>query len=144
MKHTLHKGMFHLFLFTRDMKKIQILSLFIIIGLNACQEPAPPHEAVVNATSFCEALYNLDYVAAKDLTTASSLPYISFVATNTTQKHVDAVRARGPVSVSIMEVQINEEEKNATLICLVKNSLHIDFFSGESYIIRKQSANSVY
>lgn len=117
------------------MKKLRILPLFIILGLSACQKPVPPHEAVVNATSFCEAFYDLDYVAARNLATASSLPFLSFIATNTAQKHVDAVKARGPVAVSVTDAQINEEGGNATLVCAVKNSLHIDYFSGTSYII---------
>lgn len=117
------------------MKKISILSLFILIGLAACQKPVPPHEALVNATSFCEALYDLDYVAAKHLATASSLPYISFMATNTAQKHVDEVKVRGPVAVEIVDSQIDEHAGSATLICSVKNSMHIDFFSGASSII---------
>lgn len=135
MKHTLHKEMFHLFSLYKVMKKLRILSLFIILGLSACQKPVPPHEAVVNATSFCEAFYDLDYIAARDLATASSLPYLSFIATNTAQKHVDAVKARGPVVVSVADSQINEEEGIATLICSIKNSLHIDYFSGASFII---------
>lgn len=117
------------------MKKISILSLFILIALAACQKPVPPHEAVVNATSFCEALYDLDYMTAKHLSAASSLPYISFIATNTAQKHVDEVKARGPVAVDIVDAQIDEHAGSAVVICSVKNSLRIDYYSGASSII---------
>lgn len=114
---------------------MRIVYLFVLIGLAACQNQTPPHAAVTNALSFCEAFYDLDYVAAKDMATASSFPYISFIATNTTQKHVDKVKAKGPVTVSVVNAQINEEKGEATVVCTVKNSLKIDFFDGTSTVI---------
>ncbi|WP_455585057.1 hypothetical protein [Bacteroides sp.] len=117
------------------MKKLRIFYLFFVfIGFTACHDN-PPHETVINATSFCEAFYDLDYVSAKNLATASSFPYISFIATNTAQKHIDIVKARGPVTVAVVDTQVNETEGKATVVCTVKNSLNIDYFDGTSFII---------
>lgn len=69
------------------------------------------------------------------MATAASFPYISFIATNTTQQHVDKVKARGPVTVSVVDTQVNEEKGDATVICSVKNSLSINFFNGASVIV---------
>ena len=113
--------MFHLFYLLWIMKKIRLFYLSVFISLTACQDTPPPHEATVNAVSFCEAVYDLDYMAAKDMATAASFPYISFIATNTTQQHVDKVKARGPVAVSV--------------VGSVKNSLSINFFNGASVIV---------
>ena len=74
-------------------------------------------------------------MAAKDMATAASFPYISFIATNTTQQHVDKVKARGPVAVSVVDTQVNEEKGDATVVCSVKNSLSINFFNGASVIV---------
>ena len=83
------------------MKKIRLFYLSVLISLTACQDAPPPHEATVNAVSFCEAVYDLDYMAAKDMATAASFPYISFIATNTTQQHVDKVEGRLQLVLSI-------------------------------------------
>ena len=123
--------MFHLFYLLWIMKKIRLFYLSVLISLTACQDTPPPHEATVNAVSFCEAVYDLDYMAAKDM----AFPYISFIATNTTQQHVDKVKARGPVTVSVVDTQVNEEKGDATVICSVKNSLSINFFNGASVIV---------
>ena len=124
--------MFHLFYLLWIMKKIRLFYLSVLISLTACQDAPPPHEATVNAVSFCEAVYDLDYMAAKDMATAASF---SFIATNTTQQHVDKVKARGPVAVSVVDTQVNEEKGDATVICSVKNSLSINFFNGASVIV---------
>lgn len=117
------------------MKKICLFYLSVFISFTACQDTPPPHQATVNAVSFCEAIYNLDYMTAKDMVTATSIPYISFIATNTTQQHVDKVKARGPVAVNITDAQVDEEKGNATVVCSVKNSLNINFFNGASVIV---------
>ncbi len=117
------------------MKKIRLFCLSAFISFTACQDTPPPHQATVNAASFCEAIYNLDYMTAKDMVTATSIPYISFIATNTTQQHVDKVKARGPVTVSVADAQVDEERGNATIVCSVKNSLSINFFNGTSVIV---------
>lgn len=135
MKHTLYNEDVSSFLFTKIMRKFWILSFFVLISLNACQNKKPTHAAIVSALSYCEAFYDLDYVAAKELATAASFSYISFIATNTTQKHVNKVKARGPVTVSVVNAQINEEEGEATVVCTVKNSLKINFFDATSVII---------
>ncbi len=127
--------MFHLFYLLWIMKKIRLFYLSVFISLTACQDTPPPHEATVKAVSFCEAVYDLDYMAAKDMATAASFPYISFIATNTTQQHVDKVKARGPVAVSVVDTQVNEEKGDATVVCSVKNSLSINFFNGASVIV---------
>ena len=120
--------MFHLFYLLWIMKKIRLFYLSVFISLTACQDTPPPHEATVNAVSFCEAVYDLDYMAAKDMATAASFPYISFIATN-------KVKARGPVAVSVVDTQVNEEKGDATVVCSVKNSLSINFFNGASVIV---------
>ncbi|MCS2404250.1 hypothetical protein NXY31_04900 [Bacteroides salyersiae] len=78
-----------------DYEKNTSLLPFCSYKFDCLSRYSSPHEATVNAVSFCEAVYDLDYMAAKDMATAASFPYISFIATNTTQQHVDKVKARG-------------------------------------------------
>lgn len=65
----------------------------------------------------------------------ASLPYLSYMATNTTQELIDKVNAKGPVVVTVISEQMNPEEGHATVICSVKNYLKADFFNGTSAIL---------
>lgn len=118
------------------MKILRIFYLSALISLAACQEHKQPQsEAVLNAVAFCEAFYDLDYATAKELATPASLPYIRFMATNTTQEHIDKVRAKGPVAVGILDMQVDEEAGDAIVVCSVKNYLKADFFNGTSTVL---------
>lgn len=44
----------------------------------------------------------------------ASLPYLSYMATNTTQELIDKVNAKGPVVVTVISEQMNLEEGHAT------------------------------
>lgn len=117
------------------MKIVRILYFSALIGLVACQKQLPQNEAVRNAVSFCEAFYDLDYTAAKELIIPTSLPFLSYIATNTTQELIDKVNAKGPVIVNVINEQVNSEEGYATVVCSIKNYLKADFFNGTSTIL---------
>lgn len=68
----------------------------------------------------------------------ASLPYLSYMATNTTQELIDKVNAKGPVVVTVISEQMNPEEGHATVICSVKNYLKADFFNGTSAILSEK------
>lgn len=121
------------------MKILRIFSLIAFMGLAAaCQKQVPQSEVVRNAIAFCETFYDLDYAATKELVVPASLPYLSYMATNTTQELIDKVNAKGPVVVTVISEQMNPEEGHATVICSVKNYLKTDFFNGTSAILSEK------
>lgn len=135
MKHALHKEMFHLFYSLNYENTTNILSHCFMGLAAACQKQVPQSEVVRNAIAFCETFYDLDYAATKELVVPASLPYLSYMATNTTQELIDKVNAKGPVVVTVISEQMNPEEGHATVICSVKNYLKADFFNGTSAIL---------
>ena len=97
------------------MKILRIFSLIAFMGLAAaCQKQVPQSEVVHNAIAFCETFYDLDYAATKELVVPASLPYLSYMATNTTQELIDKVNAKGPVVVTVISEQMNPEEGHAS------------------------------
>ena len=76
------------------MKILRIFSLIAFMGLAAaCQKQVPQSEVVHNAIAICETFYDLEYAATKELVVPASLPYLSYMATNTTQELIDKVNA---------------------------------------------------
>ena len=91
---------------------IHILSIFSFICLS-CQQQTPQNQIEQAAVDFCEAFYNFNYPVAEEWSTPSSLSYLSFLASNIQQKHIDA------------------NSERATVVCEIKNAHIISPISGE-------------
>lgn len=67
---------------------IIILSSLLFICLS-CQQQTPKTQIEQTAIDFCEAFYNFNYPVAQELSTPSSLSYLSFLASNVRQVHLN-------------------------------------------------------
>lgn len=116
------------------MNKRHILPLFAILFASfSCQKQSPHTQVEEAAINFCESFYNLNYPVAKKWSTPSSLPYLSFLASNTTQTHLDEIRRQGAATVSIVASdEINPECEEATVICEIRNAYIIRPVGGKA------------
>lgn len=114
------------------MKCLYILFI-VLFSCSACGKRSLENHAEKTAIAFSEAFYNLDYGAAKKLVTPSSLLYLRFLASNTSQELLDEVQKKGAVDVSIVDAQV-EGDNQAIVICLVKNYLETDYLTRHSTI----------
>lgn len=104
----------------------------ILITLSACQEKHPQTIIEETATNFCEAFYNFNYPVAKEWSTPSSLSYLSYLASNLRQEHLDQLKRQGPVKVSILTSAIGPNAEKATAICQIKDAYFVNPISGDA------------
>ena len=109
-----------------------IIGLTLLMTCFSCQEKKAQNQLENAALSFCKAFYNFDYSEAKVWATPSSLSYLSFLASNVQQSHLDKLKSKGASEVSIISSQIEDGSQNAIIICEIKNVLKIDPISGEA------------
>lgn len=107
-----------------------ILSSLLFTCLS-CQQPTPQNQIEQAAIDFCEAFYNFNYPVAQELSTPSSLSYLSFLASNVRQTHLDQLKAQGAAKVSIVSSEIDANSERATVVCQIKNALIINPINGE-------------
>lgn len=89
----------------------------LIIHMFFMQQQTPQNQIEQTAIDFCEAFYNFNYPVAKEWSTPSSLSYLSFLASNVRQTHLDQLKAQGAAKVSIVssEIDANLRESNSCL-----------------------------
>ena len=68
-----------------------IYSVLIFTCLS-CQQQTPQTQIEQTAIDFCEAFYNFNYPVAEEWSTPSSLSYLSFLASNIQQNHLDQLK----------------------------------------------------
>ncbi len=77
-----------------------IYSVLIFTCLS-CQQQTPQTQIEQTAIDFCEAFYNFNYTVAKEWSTPSSQSYLSFLASNVGQTHLEQLKTRGAAKVSV-------------------------------------------
>lgn len=109
---------------------IHILSIFSFICLS-CQQQTPQNQIEQAAVDFCEAFYNFNYPVAEEWSTPSSLSYLSFLASNVRQTHLDLLKTRGAAKVSVISSEIDANSEEATVVCQIKNTFVINPVEGK-------------
>ena len=93
-----------------------IYSVLIFTCLS-CQQQTPQTQIEQTAIDFCEAFYNFNYPVAKEWSTPSSQSYLSFLASNVGQPHLEQLKTRGAAKVSVISSEIDANlEENAFVI----------------------------
>ena len=111
---------------------IHILSIFSFICLS-CQQQTPKSQIEQTAVDFCEAFYNFNYPVAEEWSTPSSLSYLSFLASNIQQNHLDQLKTQGAAKASIITAsEIPPDSEMATVICQIKNAFIINPINGKA------------
>lgn len=82
------------------------------------------------ALNFCEAFYNFNYPVAMKWSTPSSLSYLSYLASNIQQAHLDQLK--GSAESSIIKCEMDSDLEKATVVCLIKNALIINPIRGNT------------
>ena len=112
-------------------RKLYILLFSILCIGSSCQEKPQQNQIEDVAASFCTAFYNYNYPEAKEWVTSTSLPYLSFLASNIQQSQLEQLKVQEPANISIIASQIEPDTKSATVICEIKNALIINPFNGQ-------------
>ena len=107
-----------------------IYSVLIFTCLS-CQQQTPQTQIEQTAIDFCEAFYNFNYPAAQAWSTPSSLSYLSFLASNVRQTHLDLLKTRGAAKVSVISSEIDANSEEATVVCQIKNTFVINPVKGK-------------
>lgn len=107
-----------------------IYSVLIFTCLS-CQQQTPQTQIEQTAIDFCEAFYNFNYPGAKTWSTPSSLSYLSFLASNVRQTHLDLLKTRGAAKVSVISSKIDANSEEATVVCQIKNTFVINPVEGK-------------
>lgn len=107
-----------------------IYSVLIFTCLS-CQQQTPQTQIEQTAIDFCEAFYNFNYPGAKTWSTPSSLSYLSFLASNVRQTHLDQLKTRGAAKVSVISSEIDANSEEATVVCQIKNTFVINPVEGK-------------
>lgn len=114
-----------------------IYSVLIFTCLS-CQQQTPQTQIEQTAIDFCEAFYNFNYTVAKEWSTPSSQSYLSFLASNVGQTHLEQLKTRGAAKVSVISSEIDANLEEASVVCQIKNAFVIHPIGGKmEYIIRK-------
>ena len=108
------------------MKKIHILILSVItFTCFSCQKQNPKTQLEEIAINFCESFYNFN--------SPSSLSYLSFLASNIQQNHLDQLKTQGAAKASIItSSEITPDSEMATVICQIKNAFIINPINGKA------------
>ena len=107
-----------------------IYSVLIFTCLS-CQQQTPQTQIEQTAIDFCEAFYNFNYPGAKTWSTPSSLSYLSFLASNVRQTHLDLLKTRGAAKVSVISSEIDANSEKATVVYQIKNTFVINPVEGK-------------
>ena len=103
----------------------------LIFTCLSCQQQTPQTQIEQTAIDFCEAFYNFNYPVAKAWSTPSSLSYLSFLASNVRQTHLDQLKTRGAAKVSVILSKIDANSEEATVVCQIKNAFVINPVEGK-------------
>lgn len=114
------------------MNKLHTLILSLLsFTCMSCQQQTPQTQIEQTAIDFCEAFYNFNYPVAQKCSTPSSLSYLSFLASNIRQTHLDQLKAQGAAKVSVISSEIDANAERGTVVCQIKNASVIHPISGE-------------
>ena len=114
------------------MKKIHILILSVItFTCFSCQKQNPKTQLEEIAINFCESFYNFNYPVAKEWSTPSSQSYLSFLASNVGQPHLEQLKTRGAAKVSVISSEIDANLEEASVVCQIKNAFVIHPIGGK-------------
>lgn len=105
-----------------------IYSVLIFTCLS-CQQQTPQTQIEQTAIDFCEAFYNFNYPVAKEWSTPSSQSYLSFLASNVGQTHLEQLKTRGAAKVSVISSEIDANLEEASVVCQIK--MHSSFILSE-------------
>lgn len=108
-----------------------ILLSFVLTASSCQQRTSQTQQIEQTAINFCEAFYNFNYPAAKELSTPSSLSYLSFLASNVRQVHLEELKSRGAANVSVISSKIDPNQERATVVCQIKNAFIINPMTGK-------------
>lgn len=116
------------------MKKIHILILSVItFTCFSCQKQNPKTQLEEIAINFCESFYNFNYPVAEEWSTPSSLSYLSFLASNIQQNHLDQLKTQGAAKASIItSSEITPDSEMATVICQIKKCIYYQSYQWKS------------
>ena len=107
-----------------------IYSVLIFTCLS-CQQQTPPTHIEQTAIDFCEAFYNFNYPVAKEWSTPSSQSYLSFLASNVGQPHLEQLKTRGAAKVSVISSEIDANLEEASVVCQITNAFVIHPIGGK-------------
>lgn len=110
---------------------IIILSSLLFICLS-CQQQTPKTQIEQTAIDFCEAFYNFNYPVAQELSTPSSLSYLSFWASNVRQVHLNQLKTQGAAKATVISSEIDANTERVTVVCQIKNVLIINPVNGKT------------
>ena len=114
------------------MNKIHILILSLItFTCFSCQKQNPKTQLEEIAINFCESFYNFNYPVAKEWSTPSSQSYLSFLASNVGQPHLEQLKTRGAAKVSVISSEIDANLEEASVVCQIKNAFVIHPIGGK-------------
>ena len=114
------------------MNKIHILILSVItFTCFSCQKQNPKTQLEEIAINFCESFYNFNYPVAKEWSTPSSQSYLSFLASNVGQPHLEQLKTRGAAKVSVISSEIDANLEEASVVCQIKNAFVIHPIGGK-------------
>ena len=115
------------------MNKIHILILSVItFTCFSCQKQNPKTQLEEIAINFCESFYNFNYPVAEEWSTPSSLSYLSFLASNIQQNHLDQLKTQGAAKASIViSSEIDANSEKATVVYQIKNTFVINPVEGK-------------
>ena len=102
-----------------------IYSVLIFTCLS-CQQQTPQTQIEQTAIDFCEAFYNF-----KEWSTPSSQSYLSFLASNVGQPHLEQLKTRGAAKVSVISSEIDANLEEASVVCQIKNAFVIHPIGGK-------------
>ena len=128
------------------MNKIHILILSLItFTCFSCQKQNPKTQLEEIAINFCESFYNFNYPVAEEWSTPSSLSYLSFLASNIQQNHLDQLKTQGAAKASIItSSEITPDSEMATVICQIKNAFIINPINGKAERFSSRGLGDVY
>lgn len=111
---------------------ITISFIILLFICSSCRIQTSQNQVEKVALNFCEAYYNFNFIDAKEWVTPSSLSYLSFLASNIQQEHLDQLNAQGAATVTVRESQLKDNSEKATIICEIKNSLQFNPITGQT------------
>ena len=76
-------------------------------------------------------VYNFNYPVAKEWSTPSSQSYLSFLASNVGQPHLEQLKTRGAAKVSVISSEIDANLEEASVVCQIKNAFVIHPIGGK-------------
>lgn len=114
------------------LKSSTLIFTILLFVCSSCQQHASENQPEETASNFSKAFYNFNYPEAKKWSTSSSLPYLTFLASNTQQTHLDYLKVQGGANVTVLTSLVDSDAQAAIVVCEIKNSLRITPINGKA------------